>query len=155
MIEYSCPSCGNKLKSISIGLYCENCKNYYNTNCIHLKYLITEFSPKRLKQKMSKEGLHKVICAELNELYKDKNADYGDSFHESFKEDGLTMVRIRLGDKFNRFKTLSKGAEQKVDNESIRDTLLDLANYAIMAIMELDTKENNYENKKQEYPKLD
>lgn len=51
------------------------------------------------------------------------------------------MVRIRLGDKFNRFKTLSKGSEQKVSDESIRDTLLDLANYAIMTVMELDLEE--------------
>lgn len=85
--------------------------------------------------------LHEKICTELNELYKKKNADYGDSFHKSYIEYGMAMVRIRLGDKFNRFKTLSKGAEQKVDNESIRDTLLDLANYAIMGIMELDRVE--------------
>ena len=38
------------------------------------------------------------------------------------------MARIRLGDKFNRFKTLSRSGEQKVDDESIRDTLIDLAN---------------------------
>lgn len=90
---------------------------------------------------MDKSNLHESICKELNELYKKKNADYGDSFHESYLEEGMTMVRIRLGDKWNRFKVLSKGAEQKVKDESIRDTLLDLANYAIMTVMELDLKE--------------
>lgn len=141
MIEYSCPSCGNKLKSISIGWYCENCKSYYDTKFINLKYLITWLSPEKIKQKISKESLHTAICAELTELYKKKNADYGDSFHESFKEYGIEMVRIRLGDKWNRFKTLSTGTDPKVKEESIRDTLIDMANYCIMTVMELDTKE--------------
>ncbi len=53
------------------------------------------------------------------------------------------MSRIRLGDKFNRFKALSRispadGTQQQVTDESIRDTLMDLANYTIMTIMELD-----------------
>ena len=78
----------------------------------------------------------------LNELYAQKNADYGDSFHQTFVEEGMAMARIRLGDKFSRFKTLSRGAEQKVQDESIKDTLLDLANYAIMTVLEIEEKEN-------------
>ena len=53
------------------------------------------------------------------------------------------MPRIRLGDKFNRFKTLSRKLEsQKVRDESIRDTLLDLANYAIMTVLEMEGEHN-------------
>ena len=53
------------------------------------------------------------------------------------------MTRIRLGDKFSRFKTLSRlsandAGQQQVADESIRDTLMDLANYAIMTILEMD-----------------
>ncbi len=53
------------------------------------------------------------------------------------------MTRIRLGDKFSRFKTLSRlsandAGQQRVTDESIRDTLMDLANYAIMTILEMD-----------------
>ena len=81
---------------------------------------------------------HKALCLEMNDLYARKNADYGDSFHNSFEEEGMAMVRIRLGDKFNRFKTLSRGTEQKVKDESIRDTLMDLANYALMAVLEME-----------------
>lgn len=86
---------------------------------------------------------HKVICDELNKLYEKKNHDYGDSFHQTFVEEGLAMTRIRLGDKFSRFKTLSRltnsdSDEQQVTDESIRDTLMDLANYAIMTILEMD-----------------
>lgn len=81
---------------------------------------------------------HEVICAELSELYKAKNADYGDSFHKSFEKYGLIMAVIRLGDKFNRFEQLAGGQENCVKSESIRDTLLDLANYAIMTVAEID-----------------
>ena len=86
----------------------------------------------------SKIEKHKKICEELNVLYAKKNHDYGDSFHLSFVEEGMAMVRIRLGDKLNRFKALSRNGEQKVSDESIRDTLIDLANYAIMTILEME-----------------
>ena len=86
---------------------------------------------------------HKAICDELNSLYERKNHDYGDSFHQTLGEEGLAMTRIRLGDKFSRFKTLSRldytdAGQQQVADESIRDTLMDLANYAIMTILEMD-----------------
>lgn len=83
---------------------------------------------------------HQDICAELNKLYERKNHDYGDSFHQTFIEEGMAMPRIRLGDKFSRFKTLTRtDIERFVSDESIRDTLLDLANYAIMTVMEMDS----------------
>ena len=88
----------------------------------------------------SKIEKHKQICDELNELYVKKNHDYGDAFHLSFIEEGMAMPRIRLGDKFNRFKTLSRGSKQEVNDESIRDTLIDLANYAIMTILEMESE---------------
>lgn len=81
---------------------------------------------------------HKALCDELNVLYARKNHDYGDSFHLSYEEEGLAMARIRLGDKFNRFKNLSRGAEQLIEGEAMRDTLIDLANYALMTVMELE-----------------
>ena len=83
---------------------------------------------------------HKKICEELNTLYAKKNHDYGDSFHLSFVEEGMAMARIRLGDKLNRFKTLSRATKQEVTDESIRDTLVDLANYAIMTILEMENE---------------
>lgn len=80
---------------------------------------------------------HQELLNDLNLLYAKKNHDYGDSFHQSFAEDGLLMAKIRLGDKYNRFVRLIKTAATITD-ESIRDTLLDLANYALMTVMELD-----------------
>ena len=87
---------------------------------------------------MNKVEHHAKLCKELNDLYARKNADYGDSFGKSFEGEGLAMARIRLGDKFNRFKTLSRSVERKVLDESIRDTLIDLANYAIMTVLEME-----------------
>ena len=89
---------------------------------------------------MSKIERHKAICEELNELYIRKNHDYGDAFHLSYLEEGMAMPRIRLGDKLNRFKTLSKNDHALV-GESLRDTLIDLANYAIMTVLEMEESE--------------
>lgn len=91
-----------------------------------------------LDGKPTEEDNHWELCRELQELYHRKNLDYGDSFHLSFLEEGLAMPRIRLGDKYLRFKTFTSGEKQRVSDESIRDTLIDLANYSIMTIMELD-----------------
>ena len=83
--------------------------------------------------------LHRKILNEIHDTYKRKNADYGNSFGEQFNEYGLLSAVIRLDDKMRRLKQLLKN-EAQVKDESIRDTLLDLANYAIMTIMELDKK---------------
>lgn len=93
---------------------------------------------------MDKVYKHEQICKSLNELYARKNADYGDSFGKSFKEYGLTMASIRLEDKLNRIKALSK-QEAQVSDESITDTLMDLANYAIMTLIEMSRDDVNNE----------
>lgn len=87
----------------------------------------------------TKVNKHALICEEIHYLYVQKNQDYGDSFHQTFMEEGMAMARIRLGDKLSRFKSLTRSGIQQVKDESIRDTLIDLANYAIMTVLELDT----------------
>lgn len=87
-----------------------------------------------------KAEMHKTLCNELYRTYVAKNHDYGDSFGESFKEFGITSAMVRLSDKWNRLKTLSKQDEKAmVQNESIKDTLLDMANYCLMTLIELST----------------
>jgi isopropylmalate/homocitrate/citramalate synthase len=81
---------------------------------------------------------HSEICKGLTDLYERKNHDYGDSFHKTFLEEGFAMSRIRLSDKLERFKSLTKSGEQKVNDESIVDTLKDMANYAIMTVLEIE-----------------
>lgn len=78
------------------------------------------------------------ICQDLMALHARKNKDYGNAAHESYKEFGLISYVIRLNDKMKRLKSLTKpGVEQEVKSESIEDTLMDLAAYAIMAIESL------------------
>lgn len=78
------------------------------------------------------------VTKELNELYVAKNSDYGDSFNDLLYEFGLITVVIRLQDKMNRLKAITKNdGEYLVKDETIRDTLMDLANYSIMALMRL------------------
>lgn len=88
---------------------------------------------------------HKQLCLMLNETYEQKNHDYGDSFHQTFAEEGFAMARIRLSDKLNRFKTLSHGNEYLVKGESMVDTLMDLANYALMTVLEIMPEEDTEE----------
>ena len=85
------------------------------------------------------ENFSKVLC-EMEQLYGAKNNDYGNSFTKSFEKYGLISPLIRLEDKLNRLESLVLNGSQEVENESIRDTLVDLANYAAMTIVELDKK---------------
>ena len=86
-------------------------------------------------KEMNKIELHKQICGNMHNTYKAKNADYGDSFAKVRRE-YPEAICIRLMDKLERLKTLYKGGEQQVKEESIDDTLLDIANYAVMEILE-------------------
>ena len=76
----------------------------------------------------------------MYQIYEKKNADYGDSFSKTFDEFGLTASAIRINDKTERFKKLIK-QEAQVQDESIKDTLLDLANYAVLTLMEMSKRE--------------
>ena len=84
---------------------------------------------------------HKEIVEELNRVYEQKNTDYGDSFAESVREFGIVAALTRISDKYNRFKRLALGNRNLVGDESIRDTLLDMANYCIMLSMILEEEQ--------------
>ena len=77
------------------------------------------------------------ITTDMAKTYAAKNHDYGNSFEESLDEFGLVASVVRLGDKMNRIKSLIK-KEAQVKDESIKDTLLDLATYSIMTLMWLN-----------------
>ena len=78
----------------------------------------------------------KDVLDKMYEIYEKKNADYGDSFSTTYAEFGLTSAAVRINDKNERFKKLIK-QEAQVKDESIEDTLLDLANYSVLTLMEL------------------
>lgn len=77
---------------------------------------------------------YKNIQKEALELFRKKNQDYGDAFANY----GPVGVLVRMGDKISRLQSISNNGITLVDNESLRDTLIDLHNYAAMAIMLLD-----------------
>lgn len=74
-----------------------------------------------------------------------KNGDYGNSVHDTYEKYGLTSFLVRLEDKLNRARTLSQ-KERLVSDEKLEDTLLDLANYAILAVIELKQEDTNNES---------
>lgn len=82
----------------------------------------------------------KKITDEMLDTYKVKNHDYGSSFSNLFKECGMTYAYGHMKEKLERVKSLMKD-EAKVKGEGMKDSLLDLANYTILTIMELERKE--------------
>lgn len=86
------------------------------------------------------EELHKEFLDYLHNLYITKNNDYGSSVHDTYLKYGMSAYLIRIEDKLNRARNLTLKS-QMVDDEKMEDTLLDLANYAILAAMELRQKE--------------
>lgn len=85
---------------------------------------------------MDKIQIHKKLCDSTHSLYEKKNADYGDSFAQLRKR-YPNFVCMRLFDKLNRLDTIIQpGYECKVSDEKIEDTLMDIANYALMELTE-------------------
>ena len=82
----------------------------------------------------------KEITDKMFETFKAKNHDYGSSFSNLFKECGMTYAYGHMAEKLERVKSLMKD-DAKVKGESMKDSLYDLANYAILTIMELEKKE--------------
>jgi hypothetical protein len=85
---------------------------------------------------MKKSEIHAQICSELTALYERKNHDYGDSFAKSYEKYGMVMPCMRLEDKLNRMTQIVLNGDQQVSDESLEDTIVDLANYAIMTLVE-------------------
>jgi hypothetical protein len=87
----------------------------------------TNYEGSRIRQLSRVQG-------EAMTLFNKKNTDYGDAFATY----GPVGVIVRMGDKINRLVSVSKNGVALVNNESLRDTLMDLHNYAAMAIMLID-----------------
>lgn len=82
------------------------------------------------------------LVAQMTETYRRKNADYGDSFERSLSRWGIIAALVRMYDKTNRLDALvNRGQESQVKDESVFDTFLDLASYAIMSAMWFKAKE--------------
>lgn len=82
----------------------------------------------------------RAILEEMAQTYERKNHDYGNSFDDSLDKHGLTAAVVRMEDKLNRLNSL-KDKAAKVGDESLMDTLTDLANYAVMTRKWLEGRE--------------
>jgi hypothetical protein len=82
----------------------------------------------------------RAITNKMCNTFEVKNSDYGDSFHKLFEECVMTYAYGHLAEKLERINSLRKN-EAKVKGESMKDSLYDLANYAILTIMELEKTE--------------
>ena len=87
----------------------------------------------------------KFVQGEALELFIKKNTDYGDAFSTY----GPVGVIVRMGDKIQRLMSISKKGVQFINDESLRDTLIDLHNYAAMAVMLIDNDLNDKDNDKE------
>jgi hypothetical protein len=76
----------------------------------------------------------KIIQHEALELFTKKNIDYGDAFAKY----GVVGVLMRIEDKLQRSMSITKNGVNLINDETMRDTLIDLHNYAAMALMLLD-----------------
>lgn len=79
---------------------------------------------------------YNIVHKEALDLFEKKNADYGDAFATY----GTVGVLVRIGDKIQRLMNITNTGITMVDDEHLRDTLIDLHNYAAMAIMLMDYK---------------
>ncbi|OLS02410.1 nucleotide modification associated domain-containing protein [Tissierella creatinophila] len=85
---------------------------------------------------MNKSLIHEKICDELNELYITKNKEYGDSFGKAYEDIGPISAITQIYHKTQRLVNIY--SKDEIVHESLIDNLKDLANYAIMTIIELE-----------------
>ena len=84
----------------------------------------------------------KELTAQIADTYRRKNADYGDSFGISVRKYGIIAALTRMSDKWNRLENLiltrGTNANGYVADESVLDTLCDMATYCLMTVMEIE-----------------
>lgn len=96
----------------------------------------------RIAGSLGEENPFKEYTDHLAQTLLDKNKAYGDSFTKSVDTYGLSVIGVRLSDKYNRIEHLITHHELKENDESLEDTLLDMAGYSILALKYLKEHEN-------------
>ena len=94
------------------------------------------------KKLNNRDNPFKDYTDHLAEILQEKNTAYGDSFSQSVDDYGLKVIGIRLFDKYNRIKHLVNNGELKENDESLADTLLDMAGYSILGLKYLKEHKN-------------
>lgn len=90
--------------------------------------------------KMDRLAIYQYILNNLEETYKAKNNDYGNSFADTYEKFGCVSFLVRITDEYNKLLTLCDPniPEQRV--KKIDDTILDLANYCLLWLVEREYK---------------
>jgi hypothetical protein len=104
----------------------------YGEECAFYKPIVTEPIITGTNTRFTK------LLAEEYGIFKQKNEKYGNSFEKSVDEFGLISAVVRMSDKFNRLKTLIQNNDKGTNDESLRDTLMDLANYCNLTVIYLE-----------------
>ena len=133
----------NRLPMHIIPEYFERVTDYSTVNQSGLKAVpnptLKQLFGNKSGNKFNPCPLFNTLLDQIKDTHEKKNHDYGNSFAKSMDEFGMLAAAIRLSDKLNRFKSLIK-SEAQVKDESIEDTLLDMAAYAIMTVEYLKKK---------------
>lgn len=129
-----------------------NCEKYIPDEMKDVADLINEYKHQNmldsLDDKISpltigqSDNPFKKYTDHLAETLQEKNDAYGDSFTESVDKFGLVVMPIRLSDKFNRICQLIKNGKLSENDESLQDTLLDMAGYSILGLKYLKEHED-------------
>ena len=113
----------------------EKTKYNWGVNCGFTDWLPEEaICNQKVIEKPNRIEQLSAVQQEGLELFRRKNQDYGDAFSQY----GIVGILVRLGDKIARCQNISSKGITLVDDEKLRDTLIDLHNYAGMAVMLLD-----------------
>lgn len=82
----------------------------------------------------------KELTDELATTLNSKNETYGNSFDKTLDKYGLNIAVARIEDKFNRLENIVLKPDLKLNDESPRDTLMDLAGYAVLLVKYMDAR---------------
>ena len=104
--------------------------------------ICTEMNEVHEKVEYDNVARMKELAVQIADTYRRKNADYGDSFGISVRKYGIIAALTRMSDKWNRLENLiltrGTNANGYVADESVLDTLLDMATYCLMTVMEIE-----------------
>ena len=138
--EKNCKDCDYFVKS-SLGNYCDFYGILLNIihGCNELQLKKHKEGIKDIKTKTIENDLvnpfmevYERMVTDTMELCKKKNKDYGSSVQNTFEKFGDVSYLVRITDKYNRICSLLENGKSEVRDESITDTIVDLANYCFL-----------------------
>jgi hypothetical protein len=89
---------------------------------------------------------HKKILTNLHSIYKEKNEKYSDSFAILYKKYGAISALTQMFHKFSRLENLIISPDKDNNKESVEDSLLDLANYCVLTLIEMKEEKESKKN---------